>query len=57
MSKLNPLITVYITNFNYGQFIKKAINSVLNQTLKNLTINYIFKIIIFVSSPSIKNKF
>ena len=35
MSKLNPLITVYITNFNYGQFIKKAINSVLNQTFKN----------------------
>ncbi len=35
MSKINPLITVYITNFNYGRFIKKAINSVLNQTFKN----------------------
>ena len=35
MTKLNPLITVYITNYNYGQFINKAINSVLNQTFKN----------------------
>ena len=35
MIKANPLITVYITNFNYGKFVKKAINSVLNQTFKN----------------------
>ena len=35
MTKLNPLITVYITNYNYGKFIKKAINSVLNQTFRN----------------------
>ena len=35
MNKSNPLMTVYITNYNYGKFIKKAINSVLNQTLKN----------------------
>ena len=35
MFKTNPLITVYITNYNYGNFIKKAINSVLNQTFKN----------------------
>tara|TARA_Y100001970_G_C14259925_1_gene879560 strand:- start:15421 stop:16785 length:1365 start_codon:yes stop_codon:yes gene_type:complete len=35
MLKSNPLITVYITNYNYGKFIKKAINSVLNQTFKN----------------------
>lgn len=27
----NPLITVYITNFNYSNYIKKAIDSVLNQ--------------------------
>ncbi len=26
-----PLITVYITNYNYGQFIKEAIQSVLTQ--------------------------
>ena len=32
---MNPLITVYITNYNYGKFIKKAINSVLNQTFSN----------------------
>tara|TARA_B100001057_G_scaffold498341_1_gene605035 strand:+ start:1250 stop:2614 length:1365 start_codon:yes stop_codon:yes gene_type:complete len=35
MNKINPLITVYITNYNYGRFVKKAINSVLNQTFKN----------------------
>ena len=31
-----PLITVYITNHNYGKFINKAIKSVLNQSIKNL---------------------
>ena len=35
MTKTNPLITVYITNYNYGNFIRKAINSVRNQTFKN----------------------
>ncbi|MBQ0735327.1 glycosyltransferase family 2 protein [Aquimarina celericrescens] len=30
-----PLITVYITNYNYGKFIKKAIDSVLEQTLQD----------------------
>ena len=35
MKKINPLITVYITNYNYGKFVKKAIDSVLNQTFKN----------------------
>ena len=35
MLKNNPLVTVYITNYNYGKFIKKAINSFLNQTFKN----------------------
>ncbi len=35
MKKNNPLITVYITNYNYGKFVKKAIDSVLNQTFKN----------------------
>jgi len=29
----NPLVTVYITNHNYGSFIKQAIDSVLEQTL------------------------
>lgn len=35
--KLNtrPLVSVYITNHNYGSYLKKAIQSVLNQTLKN----------------------
>tara|TARA_A100000164_G_C21931025_1_gene785581 strand:- start:1233 stop:2600 length:1368 start_codon:yes stop_codon:yes gene_type:complete len=35
IEKKNPLVTVYITNHNYGKYIKKSINSVLNQTYKN----------------------
>lgn len=31
----SPLITVYITNHNYGNYIDQSIRSVLNQTLKN----------------------
>ena len=31
----NCLITVYITNHNYGKYIKQSIESVLNQTYKN----------------------
>lgn len=30
-----PLVTVYITNHNYGRFIEQAIQSVLNQTLRD----------------------
>ena len=33
--KKHPLITIYITNFNYGKYIKQAIESVLNQTIKD----------------------
>ncbi|MFX0556027.1 glycosyltransferase [Maribacter sp. CXY002] len=32
----SPLVTVYITNYNYGKFIRKAIESILNQTLKDI---------------------
>lgn len=32
---MTPLVTVYITNYNYGAFIKMAIESVLNQTLQD----------------------
>lgn len=32
---MNPLVTIYITNFNYGRYLKKAIESVLNQTYEN----------------------
>ena len=35
MKKINPLVTVYITNHNYGRYIKKAIDSVIAQTIKN----------------------
>lgn len=30
-----PLVSVYITNYNYGRFIREAINSVLKQTLQD----------------------
>lgn len=30
-----PLVTVYITNYNYGRYIKQAIESVLNQSLED----------------------
>jgi len=30
-----PLVTVYITNYNYSDYIEQAIRSVLNQTLKD----------------------
>ena len=30
-----PLITVYITNYNYGRYIAQSITSVLNQTYQN----------------------
>ena len=31
-----PLVTVYITNFNYGSYIEDAIESVLNQSFKDI---------------------
>ena len=34
--KKAPLVTVYITNFNYGSYIKDAIESVLNQSFKDI---------------------
>ncbi len=33
--KFNPLITIYITNYNYGRFLKDSIKSVFNQTYTN----------------------
>ncbi|MEP5611382.1 MAG: glycosyltransferase [Cyclobacteriaceae bacterium] len=32
---MTPLVSVYITNYNYGSFIKEAIESVLNQFLND----------------------
>ena len=34
----SPLISVLINNHNYGRFLSKAINSVLNQTYRNIEI-------------------
>ena len=36
MRNNSPLVTVYITNYNYGMFIRKAINSILNQSLQDI---------------------
>jgi len=33
--KTKVLVTVYITNYNYGKYVSKSINSVLNQKFKN----------------------
>ena len=33
-----PLISIIITSFNYGQYIKDAINSCLEQDYKNIEI-------------------
>lgn len=38
MSQSEPLVTVYITNYNYGRFIRQSIESVLKQTLENFEI-------------------
>jgi CMP-N-acetylneuraminic acid synthetase len=34
MNNHSPLVTVYITNYNYGKYIREAIESVLHQTLQ-----------------------
>ena len=35
---MNPKVTIYITNYNYGKFISKAIDSVVKQTFKKIEI-------------------
>jgi CMP-N-acetylneuraminic acid synthetase len=34
----NPLVTVYVLNYNYSKYIYEAISSVLNQTYENIEI-------------------
>ena len=36
--EINPKVTIYITNYNYGKFISKAIDSVIKQTFKKIEI-------------------
>ena len=45
-----PLVTVYITNHNYGEYINKAIKSVFEQSLKN------FELIIIDDGSKDKSK-
>jgi CMP-N-acetylneuraminic acid synthetase len=35
---IDPLVTVYVTNHNYGQYIRQAMDSVFEQTFKNFEI-------------------
>ena len=34
----DPLVTIYITNHNYGKFIEKSIKSAINQSYENIEI-------------------
>ncbi|MDL1957557.1 MAG: glycosyltransferase, partial [Candidatus Desulfofervidus auxilii] len=34
----NPLVSIIITNYNYGQFLEQAIESALNQTYSNIEV-------------------
>ena len=51
----NIKITVYITNYNYGLYIEKSINSVLNQDIRNFEILIIDDVI--SAGTSIKESF
>ena len=36
MKKIEPLVTVYITNHNYGKYLLESIESILNQSYQNI---------------------
>lgn len=38
MSKESPLVSIIINNYNYGRFIRDAIDSALNQTYSNIEV-------------------
>ena len=38
MPQENPLVSIAITNYNYGRFIARAIRSVLKQTFEDFEI-------------------
>ena len=48
---MNPLVTIYITNHNYGKYLKQSIESVLSQSYKNFEL-----LIIDDSLPTFKER-
>lgn len=38
LEKLEPLVSIVINNYNYGQFLQEAIDSALNQTYPNIEV-------------------
>ena len=63
--KNNPLVSILITNYNGGKFIKRCLNSCVNQTFKNNEIiffddaskdNSIYQVSKFTKVILIKNK-
>lgn len=38
MTLSNPLVTILINNYNYGRFLRQAIDSALNQTYRNVEV-------------------
>ena len=46
---MSPLISVYITNYNYERFLKKAIDSVLAQSCRD------FELLIIMCIYCVKN--
>ncbi len=47
---MNPTVTIYITNYNYGKYIEQSINSVLSQTYKSIDL-------IIIDDGSIDNSY
>ena len=41
--KVKPLITIYLTNYNYGKYLTRSITSAKNQIYKNIEIIVIGK--------------
>ena len=38
INKKKPLVSIYIISKNYGRFLNQSVNSVFNQTYKNIEV-------------------